>query len=172
MSKIKAKIATAIGQLIAHGQRFARTKFYDSVVKVAKFVSALSSVIAVMILAIPKLTVSTSVDVDPKNSFGTFLAIKNEGHVPAFGVSLSCPVKLNSVLDNIRHRRQTSGSFSLWPGQTATRDCGLEADLDRISLDAVVRFSFPFSFCKNETVTHLRVIKGASGYFLVPDIDQ
>ncbi|MCP1852756.1 hypothetical protein J2R80_006579 [Bradyrhizobium sp. USDA 4541] len=142
-------------------------------VALGKVASALSAVGAFVLLVTAQIRVLPSVVLDPQNSFGTQLAIVNQGHVPVFDLRFSCNFDGTSgagSLSNIHINLDTPVTL-LWPNQTATRSCMVQSTLDNARVVVTLDYWWPVRFWRHRPSFLFTLRKGSSGYFLVPDAE-
>lgn len=146
--------------------------FYRLLLRVGKVASAISAIGAFALLATPQIRVLPSVVIDPQNTFGTQLAIVNQGHVPVFDLNFSCNVdaadRSGPILKNVVTR--LSAIKTLWPNQTATRNCSIILAAPDTNVEAIVDYRWPIYFLRTTAPFYFTARKGTAGYFLVPDV--
>src|SRR6516165_9025864 len=54
--------------------------------RVAKIIAVIASVVSAFLLITPKISITSSINIDPMETFGSNFAIKNEGHVPVYNI--------------------------------------------------------------------------------------
>jgi hypothetical protein len=146
--------------------------FWPRLQKWGRRVALLASVMTLILLMVPKITIQASVNASPNEAFGTQFAVTNQGNVPVIDVRFSCRVDASgqATLSNVVITR-TAASV-LWPGRTTTQNCGIGAIIDlNARVHVSVNYRWPIYFIKSTSQSYFRGLKGSAGYFLVPDVE-
>ena len=139
---------------------------------VGKYVAVFFSFLSGVILAIPKMSINPSVNLNQNDAFGTQFSVKNEGHVPAFDVQFICGPTAPFIQGVALTGPKTP---AVWPGQTITRSCLIAAP--GMFVDATVDISVnykwppPWLGWRSTQSAHFSGRHGDAGYFLVPDLN-
>ena len=128
---------------------------------------------AFALLATPQIRVLPSVIIDPQNSFGTQLAIVNQGRIPVYDLHFSCNVNSDAPNGIIRNLGIQAGPpiSIFWPNQTATRNCSIMIAVENAKVYAMVRYRWPIIGWHTTAPFLFALRKGSSGFFLVPDVE-
>lgn len=165
-----------ICQFLSQCARQSRAFFVQAGRRLAPYgrlASYLSAIISVIILTLPKITITTSLNPDINNAFGTLFSIKNEGHTPVFEADFSCRINSvggNTTLENVGFIN-FSRRVTLWPGQVISRRCPLKISGSSVRSEIDVNVDFyiiPGSIQFHRSV-HFSGGRGTNGYYLVPD---
>jgi len=156
---------------LSRGYSWYQRKCSRQVGRITKAASAISSVVAAVLLLIPKLSITSGVNLEPRNAFGTQFLIKNEGHVPVFHVLFSCKVVKSENFSDVSFIDPNNDVKILWPGETITGDCLVSASQSGETLvDTITSYNWPIWIIPSKQINHFSGRHGSAGFALVPGV--
>lgn len=121
---------------------------------------------------IPELAVTTSVNLDPAQTFGTGFAVTNIGRIPVRDVSFSCGLRGREIHIGVLglNPGNIAGVRYLPTGQTVTRSCFDESrDVLGASLDVQVHYKWPVLPITGTKSVLFTPVHTTSGFVMVPN---
>jgi hypothetical protein len=120
----------------------------------------------------PDLSIATSTNVDPAQTFATEFAVTNTGKVLVRNLRFACALKGSAIsMGFLRIGSDTIAPVENLPkGQTVTRGCFKESrDIVGASLLVTVNYDWPILPITGTKATLFVPVKTTSGFVMVPD---
>ena len=126
----------------------------------------------------PQVSIEAGVNLDPEEPLATQFVVTNRGRVTIYNVNFYCGFSIPSA--TVRHLFFANAEIlvpepakSIGPGKSVTRACARKSALIVGGQPTItVKYHWPLIGIEDEIIGHFRIVHGAPGYFLVPDLPE
>jgi hypothetical protein len=137
------------------------------------FAGPIISVVGLYFLLRPQITVEPSVNLDPAQTLSTQLVIKNAGRVPVYNVHFGFALGGFVSTGRLVFGPTLQPVAALPAGASVTRAIASESfDVKAPDVILIVHYSWPIIGNETTESFHFSIKRGATGFFLVPDLPE
>jgi hypothetical protein len=139
------------------------------------FVGPLITLTTFSAFAVPQVSIEPSINLDPAQPLATQFRITNKGHFTVYSVRFSCALGGGPVYIGNMVTAPIAPVASLPPGASVTRGCVLESqniEAPDVRISATYNWPWPIPFIPKTETAHFAIKHGATGFFLVPDLQR